>query len=122
MTPPRILVVDDDPSVIPPLRVALGEENVAVDHANDIQSAVRLLTSETYCALVLDLVLEEGSGFDLLREMKERSIGIPTVVFSERLPSYVREMLHEDQVKLVFPKSSDVKLVAAVVLGLCGGL
>jgi hypothetical protein len=28
-------------------------------------------------------------------------------------------MLHEDQVKLVFPKSSDVKLVAAVVLGLC---
>jgi DNA-binding response OmpR family regulator len=116
---PRILVVDDDPSIIAPLRAALAEESVEVDHAPDIPSALRYLTSETYCALVLDLVLEQGSGFDLLQEMKEHSILTPTVIYSERLPSYVREMLHEDQVKLVFPKSSDVKLVAAVVLGLC---
>jgi two-component system response regulator ResD len=118
--PGKVLVVDDDPSIIQLLRDALAKEGVTVDGAHDVKSAVALLDTHTFCCLVLDLVLENSSGFDVLRELERRKLLLPAVVVSERLPTYVREMLREDQVKLVFPKPMDTRLIAAVVLGLCG--
>jgi DNA-binding NtrC family response regulator len=115
----RILVVDDDPSAVRKLRDALADHDVEVESASNVVAGVAAVANGTFCALVLDLVLGDGSGFDVLRAMDRQGIVIPTVVVSGKLPAYVREMLHEDQVKLVFPKGSDPRLIAAVVLGLC---
>lgn len=114
-----VLIVDDDPSVCEALRSVLPE-NVEVASAEDAASATALLDSRHFCGLVLDLVLTGSDGFEVLRHMETNKLSIPTVVISGKLPMYLREMLNENQVKLVFPKPIEPRLLAAIVLGLCG--
>ena len=115
-----VLVVEDDSAVVAALRSALAGQPVATEVASDSGSAIQLLESRKFCGLVLDLVLDGGSGFDVLRYLNRNRIDLPTVVISSRLPDYVRELLVEDQVKLILGKPLDMKLLATIVLGLCG--
>jgi|SRR5215213_192173 len=117
--PGSVLIVDDDPAVIESLRRVLPSE-VDLHGAADAEEATALLSQHPFCGLVLDLILAQGNGFDVLRHMKSKELAIPTVVITAKLPAYVREMLDQDQVKLVFPKPIEPRLLAAVVLGLCG--
>ena len=115
-----LLVVDDDPSIGEALSTALAGSPLRVESALHVEQAMQMLSSRHYSGLVLDLVLDEGSGFDLLRFMERQNIAVPTIVVTQKLPSYVREMLHEEQVKLVFPKPAEPRMLAMVALGLCG--
>ena len=115
-----VLVVDDDVTLAESLREALASEDVTIHSATDAATASAMLDSQKYCGLVLDLVLEDSNGFEVLRHMERLKITSPTIVVSQKLPSYVREMLAEEQVKLVFPKPVDARLLGAVVMGMCG--
>ena len=115
-----VLVVDDDVTLAENLREALASEDVTIHSATDAATASAMLDSQKYCGLVLDLVLEDSSGFEVLRHLERLKITIPTIVVSQKLPAYVREMLAEEQVKLVFPKPVDARLLGAVVMGMCG--
>jgi DNA-binding NtrC family response regulator len=115
-----VLVVEDDESVVTSLRVALTGQPITIESAGDAPAAITLLGNNHYCGLVLDLVLEEGSGFDVLRHLERSGVKVPTVVITHRLPTYVREMLDDEYIKLVLPKPVDAKLLATIVLGLCG--
>lgn len=115
-----MLVVDDDSSLVATLRAELVDHDVLVDGAADATTAMSMLDEHRYCGMVLDLVLASGSGFDVLRHVAEQRITIPTVVITSKLPSYVREMLNAEHVKLVFPKPVEPRLLATIVLGLCG--
>lgn len=114
-----VLIVDDDPSVVEALRRVLPAD-IEVASAADAATATALLDQRPFCGLVLDLILDTGTGFDVLRHMELKELSIPTVVITTKLPSYVQEMLNEQQVKLVFPKPIEPRLLAAIVLGLCG--
>lgn len=115
-----VLIVEDDAVVVNSLRDALGGEEVVTEVASDSATAIELLKTSRFCGLVLDLVLDGGSGFDVLRYLNRNRIDLPTVVISSRLPDYVRELLVEDQVKLILAKPLDVRLLATIVRGLCG--
>ena len=117
--PASVLIVDDDPSVVTSLRLVLPAE-VEIASAADAATATELLDTKRFCGLVLDLVLQDSNGFDVLRHMESKDLSIPTVVITTKLPDYLREMLDEEQVKLVFPKPIEPRMLAAVVLGLCG--
>lgn len=116
----QVLIVDDDRALVSALRTELMGFNVAVESAHDASTASSMLEERKYCGMVLDLVLENGSGFDVLHHLAARRIHVPTVVVTSKLPSYVREMLDAEHVKLVFPKPVEPRLLATVVLGLCG--
>ena len=98
------LVVDDDLSIARMLAHELAGGPLRVESATSADEAIDMLSRRPYCGVVLDLVLEDGSGFDVLRHMERHNLRIPTVIVTEKLPAYVREMLDEEQVKLVFPK------------------
>ncbi|MGZ5431296.1 MAG: response regulator [Thermoanaerobaculia bacterium] len=115
-----VLVVDDDVSLADSLRNELASEEVVIESAVDASTACALLDERRFCGLVLDLVLEDSSGFEVLRHLERRRINIPTVVVTQKLPAYVKEMLSEEQVKLVFPKPVDPRVLGAVVMGMCG--
>lgn len=114
-----VLIVDDDPEVVAALRSVLPPD-IEVATAADAATANALLDERNFCGLVLDLVLENSNGFDILEHMERKGVTIPTVVITSKLPAYVREMLNANQVKLVFPKPIEPRLLAAIVLGLCG--
>jgi len=115
-----VLIVDDDPHVVDALRAELEARDVNVETAGDAPSACALLDEHRFCGLVLDVVLTDGNGFDVLRHLERTGANIPTVVITQKLPAYVREMLDEQQVKLVFPKPIEMRVLTAVILGLCG--
>jgi DNA-binding response OmpR family regulator len=115
-----VLVVDDDVALADALRETLTAEEVVIESAVDAATACRLLGERRFCGLVLDLVLEDSNGFDVLRYLEREAIAIPTIVVTQKLPAYVREMLTEEHVKLVFPKPVDPRLLGAVVMGMCG--
>jgi two-component system, OmpR family, phosphate regulon response regulator PhoB len=74
-TPPRhLLVVDDEPHIGLVLRPFLEERGYRVSFARSLAEARRALgaASPTPDGLLLDLHLPDGSGLDLLRELRGR--------------------------------------------------
>lgn len=115
-----VLVVDDDVTVAADLREELGSRHMQVEAVTDAPAAIAALDANPYCGLILDLVLENGSGFDVLDHIAQNKLQIPVVVLTGKLPAYVREMLSAEHVKLVIPKPVEPRLLASIVLGLCG--
>jgi DNA-binding response OmpR family regulator len=115
-----VLIVDDDPAIIQALSEELRRLDVHVEAAADARTACSLIDEHRFCGLVLDIVLENSDGFEVLRHLERTGTTLATVVITQKLPDYVREMLSEEQVKLVFPKPIEMRVLTAVILGLCG--
>jgi two-component system KDP operon response regulator KdpE len=78
---PRVLVVDDEPQIVRGLRVVLRNAGYEVDAAGTKQEALDALSHRPPDAVLLDLVLPDGSGVDVCREVREWS-HVPIVVVS----------------------------------------
>jgi DNA-binding NtrC family response regulator len=70
MSKNRILVVDDEPSVIGALELILCELGHQVDSAGSVVEATRLLKGHPFDLVFTDLRLPDGSGLDLLAHVK----------------------------------------------------
>jgi two-component system, OmpR family, KDP operon response regulator KdpE len=78
---PRVLVVDDEPQIVRGLRVVLRNAGYEVDSAATKEEALDALSHRPPDAVLLDLVLPDGSGVDVCREVREWS-HVPIVVVS----------------------------------------
>ena len=81
---PKVLVVDDDAWMRSVLADLLPAEGYEVEQASDGTSAIRLAKEDRPDLVILDLVLPEMSGLDVLRELKKDhwTNNIPVIVFS----------------------------------------
>jgi DNA-binding response OmpR family regulator len=116
---PSVLIVDDDPSIARRLRQALSEWPVDVDAAYGVKHAIDLLAAGTYNAVILDLVLGQLSGFDVLDAMRAAKNATPVIVTSSRIPDYARMLLQPSQILAVIRKPLDVEVMGAAILALC---
>jgi two-component system KDP operon response regulator KdpE len=80
-TAPRVLVVDDEPHIVRGLKIILRTAGYAVEAAGSKADALASLASRPPDALVLDLVLPDGQGVEVCREVRRWS-GLPIVVLS----------------------------------------
>jgi two-component system KDP operon response regulator KdpE len=78
---PRILVVDDEPHIVRGLKIILRTAGYVVEAAETKAEALASLASRPPDAVVLDLVLPDGQGVDVCREVRRWS-GLPIVVLS----------------------------------------
>jgi two-component system KDP operon response regulator KdpE len=78
---PRVLVVDDEPQIVRGLRVVLRNAGFEVDSAGTKEEALDALSHRPPDAVLLDLVLPDGSGVDVCRAVREWS-HVPIVVVS----------------------------------------
>ncbi len=67
----RILLVEDDPDVAAGLYDYLSECGFIMDAAADGRTALRLIESQSYDALILDLLLPGMDGFALCRHLRD---------------------------------------------------
>jgi len=81
MSAPRVLVVDDEPQIVRGLKIILRSAGYAVEAAETMAEAMAALGSRPPDALVLDLVLPDGSGVDLVEEIRRWS-QLPVLVLS----------------------------------------
>jgi two-component system KDP operon response regulator KdpE len=78
---PRVLVVDDEPQIVRGLRVVLRNAGFSVDSAGTKEEALDALSHRPPDAVLLDLVLPDGSGVDVCKQVREWS-HVPIVVVS----------------------------------------
>jgi two-component system, OmpR family, KDP operon response regulator KdpE len=77
----RVLVVDDEPQIVRGLKIILRDAGYAVESAETKAQALALLASRPPDAMVLDLVLPDGQGVEVCREVRRWS-RLPILVLS----------------------------------------
>jgi two-component system OmpR family response regulator len=82
MAPMRILVVEDEPRMGELIRRVLVAEHHAVDLAPDGVAALAFAAGEPYDVLVIDRMLPDLEGLELLRLMRSRGITAPALVLT----------------------------------------
>lgn len=80
----RILLVEDEQRISSEIRNALESGGFIVDSVTDGNEAWSRGGSETYAAIVLDLMLPGLDGFSILRRWREEGVGIPVLIISGR--------------------------------------
>ncbi|HEY8624581.1 MAG TPA: response regulator [Solirubrobacteraceae bacterium] len=81
MNAQRVLVVDDEPQIVRGLKIVLRSAGYAVEAAETKAQALTALATRPPDALVLDLVLPDGEGVEVCREVRRWS-RLPILVLS----------------------------------------
>ena len=69
---PKVLVVDDDPKALEILSTVLQSRGFAVEQASGVQEAMDTVQRESFDLVMLDLLMTEVSGFDVVEALKTR--------------------------------------------------
>ncbi|HUG55914.1 MAG TPA: response regulator transcription factor, partial [Candidatus Limnocylindrales bacterium] len=77
----KVLLVDDDRELVDMLVFAFGRAGLTTTTAHDVASGLARFEQDTPDLVVLDLHLGGSNGFDLLRQMRERS-QVPIIILS----------------------------------------
>ena len=78
---PRVLVCDDEPQIVRALKVVLREAGFAVDAAATASEALDAAAVRPPDAAVIDLMLPDGDGIDVCRQLRSWS-RMPILVLS----------------------------------------
>lgn len=84
--PARILVVEDEGDLRALIGYNLSQRGYAVELTADLDSARQVLEGETPSLVILDLMLPDGSGLDLARQIRQSplSASIPILFVTAR--------------------------------------
>jgi len=66
----RLLIVDGEASILDFLSLLFQREGYEVDTAGNVEAARRALGSKTFDLILCDVMMPDGNGLDLLREIK----------------------------------------------------
>ncbi|WP_404416695.1 response regulator transcription factor [Marinospirillum sp.] len=80
----RILLVEDSPELGIAIEEDLEARGQAVDRVEDLRSARLCLETTPYDLLLLDLMLPDGSGLDLLNELRASGQSVATLILTAR--------------------------------------
>ncbi len=82
--PGRILVVDDEVSIVDAVATALRYEGFAVQEARTGRDALRHATALRPDLIVLDVMLPDLDGFEVTRRLRRDGIGTPVLFLTAR--------------------------------------
>jgi two-component system phosphate regulon response regulator PhoB len=80
----RILLVEDDRDLAAGLCDALELEGYAVTHAADGQTGLKAALQRAHELVILDAMLPQLSGFDVLRKLRSGSCPVPVLLLTAR--------------------------------------
>ncbi len=97
----RILLVEDDETIVTPFQIILESEEYQVDTATTGRQAIERLGENEYRVVILDIKLPDMKGVDVAREIRDRTessiiivTGYPDLVESlEALDLGIEEIL-----------------------------
>jgi DNA-binding LytR/AlgR family response regulator len=79
----RVLIVDDEPLAQTALANILSARSDVehFDSANDASEALEKLATDSYDVLLLDINMLDLSGTELVDQLRERNLPLPSIVF-----------------------------------------
>jgi CheY-like chemotaxis protein len=90
----KLLVVEDDETQRNSIRDLVGNETAHVVEAPDGSTALERLRNETVDCVVLDLMLPDMSGFELIEKIRDENHHLPIIVYT------ARDLTQEEEEKL----------------------
>lgn len=80
----KLLVVEDQPSLLDALSVHLKRNGFVVDGVTTIKLAKSFFQSSQYDGIFLDLALPDGNGLDFLRDIRQSGCMTPVIVMTAK--------------------------------------
>lgn len=117
---PRILVIDDTPALLDVIRVCLEDEGYQVRTCLESRQAVGMARAERPDVIMLDVVMPEVSGWDVLAELRaDPSFAqVPVIVctaYVAEAMGRLSELKGPDQHLGLLPKPFDIEELIEVV-------
>jgi len=84
----RILIIDDEDYIRRLIKKSLVHENYLFAEAASGQSALKILTTEIFDLIILDVMLGDQDGFELIKDIKGMGITTPILFVSGRGEDY----------------------------------
>ncbi len=84
MTGERVLVVDDEASIVQLARLYLEREGFHVEAAADGLSALKLAQDTPPALMILDVMLPQLDGFEVCRRLRAQNSGLPILMLTAR--------------------------------------
>jgi two-component system response regulator GlrR len=78
----RVLVVDDEPSVVLLCKFVLEDAGYQVESATEAEAASALIRSEPFDVFLIDLVMPNRGGLEVIRTAREAAAQTPVVVMT----------------------------------------
>jgi two-component system OmpR family response regulator len=80
----KILLVEDEPTVALFIENGLIQSGHSVDHADNGKDGLTLAVSESFDVIILDRMLPQMDGLDVLSNFREQGITTPTLILSAK--------------------------------------
>lgn len=81
----RILIVEDDDAIALVMSETLAGEGFHIERVSELSSALaRIEQNSNLAAVILDLGLPDGDGFDFIKEVQRRGLEMPVVIVTAR--------------------------------------
>jgi antitoxin Phd len=106
----RLLIVDDDPSVLASYAKSLAGAGFEVDQASDGAEGLRRLENRQFDAVLSDVSMPRMDGFSLLRRLHSRSPELPVI------------LMHDAPDNLATMKATELGAVQSLVKPIAPGL
>jgi two-component system response regulator PilR (NtrC family) len=114
----RLLIVDDEESLTDFLSLLFLQEGYGVETARSVEGARRELARQSFDAVLCDVMMPDGSGLDLLREIKAAEPSPPVIMMTAYTSTktaieamklgaadYVSKPFDVDELKIVVQKA-----------------
>lgn len=116
----KALIVEDDPAIRRLVEKLLRRQEIEIDLAADGTTALRKLRENRYSVLVLDLMVPEVNGFEIIDFLRREQLSVPVAVMSA-VSQQALAKLDLGIVRLVISKPFDVEDFTRSIVGLCAG-
>ncbi|MDF1499602.1 MAG: response regulator [Anaerolineales bacterium] len=79
--PVRILIVDDEPDTVGLIEITLKPAGYLIEKAFNGEDALERIRSESYDLLLLDIMMPEVDGFEIIETLRAESAPLPPFLF-----------------------------------------
>jgi DNA-binding response OmpR family regulator len=114
----RALIVEDDPAIRKLVEKLLVRRGIDIDTAHDGRQAINKILADNYSVVILDLMVPEVNGYEIIDFVKKNNIKVPVAVVSA-VSHQALTKLDLDVVKLVISKPFDVDEFTKAIYELC---
>jgi DNA-binding response OmpR family regulator len=110
-----VLVVDDDPAIRGLVRTVLQREHFDVEEVHTGHQAITRIGERHYDAVVLDIMMGEGSGHEVLEALGRERPGVKCVVVISAASNASIEMIEAANVEAKLRKPFDIDALVHAV-------
>jgi DNA-binding response OmpR family regulator len=84
---PKVLVVDDDETILKLIKMRLEVEGYVVGTASSAEAALELARAETFDVALLDYKLTDKNGVALMTDLFQLNPEMPVIILTASAPS-----------------------------------